>query len=217
MLDWLMGCCTLLQGITANKKYSLLYWAVCKSRPLRFKTLWWISRSGADEGSAPGTRTKSCCVSFVNAPPPTSDLQANTSGRKCFFGQRKKIEGSIHSAEYRTIKKKQNLQNILKKGLHWTNIAFQSFANPPRLTVIGNIRILFSDHFPGPLACTPTDLVSKKKAAVQFSLFSALAAFFWSPPNPGVKGHLWTSGRLKEQRKLEYTRLSKNPVFSGWF
>ena len=64
---------------------------------------------------------------------------------------------------YRTIKKKQNLQNILKKCLHWTNIAFQSFANPPRLTVIGNIRILFSDHFPGPLACTPTDLVSKKK------------------------------------------------------
>ena len=142
--------------------------------------------------------------------------------QKMFYsGQRKKIEGSIHSDEYRTIKKKQNHQNILKRGLHWTNIAFQSFANPPQLTVIGNIRILFSDHFPGPLACTPTDLVSKKKAnisaAVQFSLFSALAAFLWSPPNPGVKGHLWTSGRLKEQRKLEYTRLSKNPVFSGWF
>ena len=92
-LDWLMWCCTLLQGITANKKYSLLYWAVCKSRPLRFKTLWWISRSEADEGSAPGTRTKSCCVSFVNAPPPTSDLEANTSHRKCFFWSTSKNRG----------------------------------------------------------------------------------------------------------------------------
>ena len=100
-------------------------------------------------------------------------------GQKMFFLVNVKKKGSIHSDEYRTIKKKQNLQNILKKCLHWTNVAFQSFANPPRLTVIGNIRILFSDHFPGPLACTPTDLVSKKKAAVQFSLFSALAAFFW--------------------------------------
>ena len=135
-------------------------------------------------------------------------------GQKMFFLVNVKKKGSIHSDEYRTIKKKQNLQNILKKCLHWTNIAFQSFANPPRLTVIGNIRILFSDHFPGPLACTPTDLVSKKKPRCNFRCSVHLLHFC----DPGCQRPPVDKRETQRAAKIGvHAELSKNPVFSGWF